>query len=301
MKTKYIFALLGLGTLFTIFFVFDNIFSIWEEASYARFRPVTTGLHSNQIYRDVQVGAVSVDFYTAPLTQGTTIKRPLLVVVHGGFFQGGNKKNYAYLGGLGVRSGYVVAIVQLPRYPGIFTKPFYSNTALKSRSLPAQAKQFAQFLQDVKSLENTYNFDTARVHILTHGSGSLLLGEADVTAFKSVVLVSPLYSLIEHVTDIAPVQLRAIDGYINDAEATRLSPLVWLKKTKEPVLLICAERDLPYIKKACQSADLTRAGSTPIQRVIVKKPSHFELMFHLGSKIEEATDALKKFLFDNAR
>jgi acetyl esterase/lipase len=319
MKSKYIIISLVLLTVATFGFIFENVFSIWEQASYARFRPVTTGLPSAQIARDVKVGDVTADIFTVgqdvrgpatdtksvqspavPKAEGQ-IKRPLLVIVHGGFFQGGNKKNYAYLGGIGVRSGYVVVVVQMPHYPGIFTRPFYSAAAREARALPAQAKMFTAFLKGVKTLGDQYGFDGERVHILAHGSGALLLGDADVTAYRSVILVSPIYSLTQNVIQIAPMQLRALDGYIQDADAIRLSPAEWMKRTKSPVLLLCTERDLPYIKDACKGAQLARMGAKPVERVVVQRPSHFELMFHLGSKVEDATEPFKKFLFDNAK
>ncbi|AFM13044.1 alpha/beta hydrolase family protein [Turneriella parva] len=298
MKSRYIVLTLTFLTLLTFAFIFDNVFSIWEQASYARFKPVTTGLPSAQIARDVQVGEVTADFFFAPPGQA---KRPLLIVMHGGFLQGGNKKNYAYIGGLGVRLGYSVAIVQLKHYPGIFTRPFFSNETRRSRSLPEQAKNFAVFVRGVGALGERFGFDSAKIHVLAHGSGALLLGDANVESFKSIVLVSPIWSLKENVASIAPMQLRALEGYITDADALRLSPSEWVKTTKNPLLLICSERDLPYIKDACAKATVARANAKPIERVIVQRPSHFELMFHLGSKIEEATEPLKKFLFDNAR
>ncbi len=299
MKSKYIIGTLAILTVATFVFIFDNVFSIWEQASYARFRPVTTGLPSAQIARDVQIGEVTADIYTAPAATGTA--RPLLVVVHGGFLQGGNKKNYAYLGGLGVRNGYTVAIVQLPHYPGIFTKFFFSAKGLESRSLPVQAQNFAAFLNEVKQLGPKYGFDGERIHVLAHGSGALLLGGADVKRYRTISLISPIFSLTNDVGKIAPMQLRALDGYVKDAVAIKLSPSEWLKQTKNPVLIICGERDLPYIKDACKTADLTRPNAKPMSRIIVQRPSHFELMFHLGSKIEDATEPFKKFLFDNAK
>jgi acetyl esterase/lipase len=300
MKSKYIILGLVVLTVSVFVFIFENVFSIWEQGSYARFRPVTTGLPSAQIARDVKVGQVTADFFIVPPVAGQP-KRPLLVVVHGGFLQGGNKKNYAYLGGLGVRHGYVVAVVQLPHFPGIFTRPFYSAEGLKARALPAQAKMLAEFLTEVKALSEPYAFDAERVHILAHGSGALLLGEADVSKFKSTTLVSPIFSLTKNVAQIAPMQLRAIDGFIKDADALKLSPSTWVQKTTGPVLVICSERDLPYIKDSCKTAALERPGAKPLQRVIVQRPSHFELMFHLGSKVEDATEPFKKFLFDNAK
>lgn len=300
MKSKYIILVLVILTVATFGFIFENVFSIWEQASYARFRPVTTGLPSAQIARDVNVGGITADVFNVPYIEGQP-KRPLLIVLHGGFLQGGNKKNYAYMGGLGVRHGYVVAVVQLPHYPGIFTRPFYSAAGLRARSLPEQAKLFAEFLNNIRQLGATYGFDGDRIHILAHGSGALLLGEADVTKFKSITFVSPIFSLTRNVAQIAPMQLRAIDGYIKDADALKLSATEWLKKTSGPVLLLCSERDLPYIKAACKEAVLNRPGGKPIQRVIVQRPSHFELMFHLGSKVEDATEPFKKFLFENAK
>ncbi|MBL8033601.1 MAG: hypothetical protein JNJ69_07875 [Leptospiraceae bacterium] len=297
MKSKYVILSLAVLTVMTFVFIFDNVFSIWEQASYARFRPVTTGLPSAQIARDVKIGDVAADIYTAEnvLQQ----KRPLLVVIHGGFLQGGNKKNYAYLGGLGVRSGYAVAVVQLPHYPGIFTKIFYSSEAMQARSLPVQAKRFAQFLSEIGALGDKYGFDGEKIHVLAHGSGALLLGGADVKKYRSITLVSPIFSLVKDVAQIAPMQLRALDGYVKDADALQLSPAEWLKATTSPVMVLCTERDLPYIKDACKNLQLNRTAAKPITRIIVPRPSHFELMFHLGSKIEEATGPFKKFLFDN--
>ncbi len=298
MKSRYIILPLAFLTVLTFAFIFDNVFSIWEQASYARFKPVTTGLPSAQIARDVQVGDVTADFYFPPAGQA---KRPLLIVMHGGFLQGGNKKNYAYLGGLGVRQGYAVAIVQLKHYPGAFTRPFYSAESLRARSLVEQSKNLAAFVREVTKLGERFGFDGEKIHMMAHGSGALLVGETDVSKFRSIVLVSPIWSLKENVTKIAPMQLRALEGYITDADALRLSPSEWVKTTKNPLLLICSERDLPYIKDACASAKLERTAAKPATRVIVQRSTYFELMFHLGSKIEEATEPFKKFLFDNAR
>jgi acetyl esterase/lipase len=300
MKARNIVIGLGLLTIATFLFIFNNIFSIWEQASYARFRPVTTGLPSAQIARDVEVAEVTADFFIVPVDRSKP-KRPLLVVLHGGFLQGGNKKNYAYLGGLGVRNGYVVALVQIPHFPGIFTRPFYSKAALTKRALPSQAERFGAFIREVGKLSETFGFDATKIHVVAHASGALLLGGADVKTFKSIALVSPIYSLTKNVIQIAPMQLRALDGFITDADALRLSPDQWVQTTSAPVLLICSERDLPYIKDGCKNATLERKAGGAIERVIVQRSSHFELMFHLGSKVEVATDPFKKFLFDNAR
>jgi len=300
MKSKYIISVLAILTIATAIFIFENVFSIWEQASYARFRPVTTGLPSAQIARDVQVGEVAADFFTVPYKTGDA-KRPLLVVIHGGFFQGGNKKNYAYLGGLGVRSGYVVAIIQLPHFPGIFGRLFFSAEALQKRSLPAQANRVAEFLKSVSALSEQYGFDANKTHIIAHASGALALGEANLKSLKSIVLVSPMLSLTKNISNVAPMQLRALDGFIRDSDALKLSPDAWLQNTSAPVLVLCTERDLPGIKEACKNLSLARRGAKPIERVVVQRPSHFDLMFHLGSKVEDATEPFKKFLFENAK
>ncbi|HMV34354.1 MAG TPA: hypothetical protein PKM44_14580 [Turneriella sp.] len=298
MKSRHIITFVVILTFLTFYFIFDNVFSIWEQASYTRFRPVTTGLPSAQIFRDVQVGDATADFFVAP---AGSARRPLLVVMHGGFLQGGNKKNYAYLGGLGVRQGFVVAVLQLPNYPGILSRPFFSAETLHARALPEQSRRFARFVTNVAALADRFNFDAKKLHVMAHASGALLIGEADLSQFKSVTLVSPILSLKDNVAKIAPMQLRAVDGYIKDADALKLSPAEWLPRTKMPVFLLCTERDLPYIKDACKELPLARPGAAAVERVLVEKPSHFELMFHLGSKIEEATDPLKKFWFINSR
>jgi arylformamidase len=298
MKSRHIITVVVILTFMTFYFIFDNVFSIWEQASYTRFRPVTTGLPSAQIFRDVQVGDSTADFYVAP---AGSARRPLLVVIHGGFLQGGNKKNYAYLGGLGVRQGFVVAVLQLPHFPGIFSRAFVSAETMRARALPEQARRFARFVTSVRTLADRFHFDATKLHVMAHASGALLIGEADLTQFKSLTLVSPLLSLKDNVAQIAPMQLRAIAGFITDADAIKLSPAEWLPKTKMPVFLLCTERDLPYIKDACKQLPLTRPGAPAIERVVVEKPSHFELLFHLGSKIEEATEPLKKFWFNAAR
>lgn len=298
MKSRHLITAMVILTFLVFYFIFDNIFSIWEQASYTRFRPVTTGLPAAQIFRDVTVGNGVADFYTAP---AGSARRPLLVVVHGGFLQGGNKKNYAYLGGLGVRQGFVVAVVELDRFPGIFSQIWFSTDALKKRALPAQAERFAQFIAALPQLAERFNFDAARIHVFAHGSGALLLAKAGIARFKSITLVSPLLSLKDRVAQIAPMQLRAMVGFLTDAEAITLSPAEWLPKTTMPVLLLCTERDLPYVKEACKNLPLVRTPAKPIERILVGRPSHYELLFHLGSKVEEATEPLKRFWFDAAR
>ena len=200
-----------------------------------------------------------------------------------------------------MRQGFVVAVLQLPNYPGILSRPFFSAETLHARALPEQSRRFARFVTNVAALADRFNFDAKKLHVMAHASGALLIGEADLSQFKSVTLVSPILSLKDNVAKIAPMQLRAVDGYIKDADALKLSPAEWLPRTKMPVFLLCTERDLPYIKDACKELPLARPGAAAVERVLVEKPSHFELMFHLGSKIEEATDPLKKFWFINSR
>ncbi|HNA80249.1 MAG TPA: hypothetical protein PKY99_12385, partial [Turneriella sp.] len=180
-------------------------------------------------------------------------------------------------------------------------RPFFSAETLHARALPEQSRRFARFVTNVAALADRFNFDAKKLHVMAHASGALLIGEADLSQFKSVTLVSPILSLKDNVAKIAPMQLRAVDGYIKDADALKLSPAEWLPRTKMPVFLLCTERDLPYIKDACKELPLARPGAAAVERVLVEKPSHFELMFHLGSKIEEATDPLKKFWFINSR
>lgn len=298
MKGKYILFGLLLLTLAVAGYIFENVNSILEEASHKRFRPVTTGLPQAQIHRDIKVGGATADFYTAELT---TSMRPLLVILHGGFLQGGNKKNYAYLGGLGVRQGFVVAVLQLSNYPGVITRPFYSNASLKELSLAAQAENFAAFVKDVSSLAPRYRFDAKKVHIMAMQSGALLLATVDLQTLKSLTLVSPILSLKDNAAKIAPLQMRAITQAMTLSEAEAFAPKTWLSQTRMPVLLLCADRDLPYIKETCHDFSLMRKGSVPIERFIDSKPSHFEMLFHLGSRIEDASEALKKFWFDVAR
>lgn len=298
MKSRYIVSFLAILTLLTVYFIFDNVFSIWEQASYMRFRPVTVGLPAAQIVRDVRVGDVMVDFYTGP---AGSARRPLLLVVPGGFLQGGNKKNYAYLGGLGVRQGFIVAVVQLPHYPGIFSHYFYSHDTLRTLALPAQAEGFARFVRALPDYAERFGFVAENLHAMAHASGALLLAAVELTRFRSLTLVSPFLSLREDILKMPEIQMRAIDGYISDDDAARFSPADWLPGTKMPVLVLCSERDLPFIREACQRLPLERSGAPAIGRVVAEKPSHYELVFHLGSKIEEATGPLKKFWFNNSR
>ncbi len=298
MKGKYVLLGLVLLTAVVAAYIFENVNSILEEASHKRFRPVTTGLPQSQIHRDIEVGSATADFYTAEANQAV---RPLLIVVHGGFLQGGNKKNYAFLGGLGVRQGFVVAVLQLPHYPGVVTRPFYSKKSLVALSLEAQAKNFAAFVKDVSTLAQRYRFDAKKIHVMALQSGALLLAAVDLQSLKSLTLVSPILSLKENAAQIAPLQMHAITQAMALSEAEAFAPKTWLPQTRMPVLLLCADRDLPYIKDTCRNFGLMRKGGAPIERFIDSKPSHFEMLFHLGSRIEEASDPLKKFWFDVAR
>lgn len=287
-------------TLASALFIIENIFSIREQASYTRFRPVPVGLPTSQIHRDIQVGEIRADFYTG--FGGP--RRPLLIFLHGGFFQGGNKKNYAYLGGLGVRLGYVVAIPEILPYPGMVTTLFYSAEEKKRRALPAQAERLVHFIADLGTLAERFHFDIKRLHIAAHASGSLLVGALDPTQIKSLTLISPILSLEQFLAKARLGQnvpeLRAISGYTSEAEIARLAPERWLAQTEMPVFLICAERDLPAIQESCRDTPLARKKAPSIQRTIAAA-SHFELLFHLGSKVEPATDPLKRFWLENAQ
>ena len=293
MKLKYIILVLAALTLGVGLFLTENLFTVWEQASFAKFRPVTIKTAASQIHRDVPLAGMDVDIFTGPT--GEKIKRPLLIFVHGGFFQGGNKKNYAYIGNQFVRRGYAVILVGVPQYPGLVFRNFRKGASKKKSSLVGQLESFSAFTKQLAGIADQYGFDKNQMHFFSHGSGAVFALAVEPQAWKSIILISPLLSLAEIPQSMPLSYQSAFRGWISDEFAKAHSWQYRFDKMKNPTLLICSANDLPALREQCEHFKEKFSERINLQ-IHETQASHFALLFHVGSKIEPMSVVINNFL-----
>ena len=293
MKLKFAFLTLGALTVAVIFFLTENLFTVWEQASFAKFRPVTIKTAANQIHRDISIAELDADIFTGPVDE--KIKRPLLIFVHGGFFQGGNKKNYAYIGNQFVRKGYAVMLVDPPKYPGLILRHFKSEASKQRFSLVGQTEMFAAFMKQLPALAEQYRFDVNQIHFAGHGSGAVFALAVEPQIWKSIILVSPLLSLVDIPASMPSSYRSAFSKWITDEFAKNHSWQYRFDKMNNQTLLICSTNDLPALHAQC--VNFKKQFSKRVNlKTHESEATHFALLFHIGSKIESTSVVINHFL-----
>ncbi len=215
----------------------------------------------------------ALDLYPAATTNA-----PISIFVHGGAWQRGLAKNYAFAAELFVRAGAHHVVLD------------FINVIEAGGDLTPMADQVRRAIAWVYRNAASFGGDPSRIHLYGHSSGAHLAGVAMVTdwrgrydlpadVIKTGLLCSGMY-------DLRPVRLSARSRYVNftdDMEAA-LSTQRHIDRFTAPVVLAFGTLETPEFQR--QSRDFAaalRAAGKPVELLVGNNYNHFEIVETLAS------------------
>ena len=215
----------------------------------------------------------ALDLYPAATTNA-----PISIFVHGGAWQRGLAKNYAFAAELFVHAGAHHVVLD------------FVNVIEAGGDLMPMADQVRRAIAWVYRNAASFGGDPNRIHLYGHSSGAHLAGVAMVTdwpgqfdlpadVIKTGLLCSGMY-------DLRPVRLSARSRYVNftdDMEAA-LSTQRHIDRFTAPVVLAFGTLETPEFQR--QSRDFAaalRAAGKRVELLVGSHYNHFEIVETLAS------------------
>jgi arylformamidase len=215
----------------------------------------------------------ALDLYPA-----ATANAPISIFVHGGAWQRGLARNYAFAAELFVRAGAHHVVLD------------FINVLEAGGDLMPMANQVRRAVAWVYQNAPSFGGDQNRIHLYGHSSGAHLAGVAMVTdwpgvfglpadVIKSGLLCSGMY-------DLRPVRLSARSRYVNftdDMEAA-LSTQRHIDRFTSPVVLAYGTLETPeFQRQSREFATALRAAGKRAELLVGQNYNHFEIAETLGS------------------
>ena len=215
----------------------------------------------------------TLDLYPAAATDA-----PISIFVHGGAWQRGLAKDYAFAAELFVRAGVHHVVLD------------FINVIEAGGDLMPMADQVRRAIAWVYRNAASFGGDPDRIHLYGHSSGAHLAGVAMVTdwcgtqqlpadVIKSGLLCSGMY-------DLRPVRLSARSRYVRftDDMEVALSTQRHIDRFSAPVVLAFGTLETPEFQR--QSRDFAaalRAAGKPVELLVGSQYNHFEIVETLAS------------------
>jgi arylformamidase len=227
------------------------MFSVWAERSKA-FRSA----HSQ--YLDIPYGPLErekIDYFSAgPNT-------PVVIFIHGGFWQQYSKNNFAFLAEYYLNQGISVAMVDYPIAPQSNMDQIVASSA--------HAIQFIgqHILQWGGNPENV---------VLSGWSagGHLAITSMNGMNIKAVVATSGIFELEPLIGTFLNDNLQ-----MNLEIAKRNSPILHLPKGKTPIYIFVGESELSEMRRQSNDfADKLKASHYPVELMDVPEKNHFTML-----------------------
>ena len=186
---------------------------------------------------------------------------PVLVFIHGGFWQMRSKDDFAFLAESFLDSGISVAMVGYPLGPDATMDEIVADTHVAIRHLATRLAELGG--------------DPQRVVVSGWSSGGHLAAMVlDEPSLRGAVAISGIYEL-------EPL----INSYVNDklhmdvAMARRNSPILLLPKSSKDIDLFAGGAELPEMRR--QTADYAgarRAAGLPVRYVELPGANHYTIL-----------------------
>src|SRR6266478_2309689 len=199
---------------------------------------------------------------------------PVLVFIHGGFWQMRSKNDFAFLAESFLSSGISVAMVGYPLGPDVTMDEIVADTHAAIRYLAAELSKLGG--------------DPRRVVVSGWSSGghlaTMVLDEPSLRAGLSISGIFELEPLLK--------------SYVNDklhmdaAMAQRNSPILQLPKSSKQLDLFAGSAELPEMRR--QTADYAsarRAAALPVQYAEIPGANHYTIlhsMMNIDGEIHQA-------------
>jgi arylformamidase len=213
------------------------------------------------------------DLYPASATNA-----PISIFVHGGAWQRGLARNYAFAAELFVRAGAHHVVLD------------FINVIEAGGDLTPMADQVRRAIAWVYRNAARFGGDPERIHLYGHSSGAHLAGVAMVTdwsgAFGLPADVIKTGLLCSGMYDLRPVRLSARSRYVHftDRMEAALSAQRHIDRLTAPVVLAYGTLETPEFQR--QSRDFAaalRAAGKPVTLLVGEHYNHFEIVETLAS------------------
>ena len=229
------------------------------------------GVSKDILYGDEPLQDLDI-YYPKPLAQSmktnTTIKQeyPMVVFVHGGSWESGNKEEYAFVGQSLAQAGYVTAVINYRKAPEHVYPDYVEDTAQAIAWSYKNAKRF--------------HANPERFAVVGHSAGAFNA----VAAIANEDFLKP-YGIKP--TDISAVigiagpysydfrKFSSVTAFAADATPDEVMPDRQIKGQQPPYLLLTAEKDkVVYATNTIKMTQALKAAGVTVQTSDIKGASH---------------------------
>jgi len=243
---------------------YDNRTAVKDSASHLQTwsRQSKIVRSGDDVRLDLRYGSAprnTIDYFACGETQA-----PLLVFIHGGYWQRNNKEDFSF-------------IATGPRALGINVAVVGYTLAPKAR-LTEIASEIPTAIDFLLQQASELGFDTNRMFIGGWSAGGQLAAlMAHHSQVKGLLLISGIY-------DLEPISLGNLNLKLrlDAAEVVSFSPLNRIAKRRIPYLLYVGEAELPELKRqSTDFADALRAQTLTVELHKLPGLNHFSIVEQL--------------------
>jgi acetyl esterase/lipase len=214
---------------------------------------------------------------------------PVLIFIHGGSWESGNKEIYDFLGGRLARRSVVAVIIDYPLAPDY--------------QVPAMEKAVVQAVNWTKKNIQTYGGNPEEIYVSGHSAGGHLAGllatkeiyfedSASANPLKGAILIDPagldMYWFLQETVKTGDGR-KYLKSFTDDPEVWKdTSPIYFLDKNDIPIIIMEGERTYPGIRLTVDRfrREAEQKG-IPLDYSFYKKKKHIPMItqfFWTGSR-----------------
>jgi len=239
---------------------FPQVLQVWQNAT-AAIRPT---LLSDA---DIAYGSAPLqgfDFYRADGSQ-----RPLLIFIHGGYWQGGDKSDIGFIAAPYVRAGISVAVMNYSLAP----QARIEDMVFEVHALLASVYKMAAHM----------NIDRNRISLMGHSAGGHLASYVASQMSKSELPLQAVFA-VSGVFDLAPLIPTSLNKalMLDAARADQLSPVLLNGPTRTRVHTIIGAQETTQFH--AQAAVIASCWPQVVAHHVVPDTHHYTVLLPLADE-----------------
>lgn len=233
-------------------------------------------LESNPDYRDVPYGSDPSETFDLFLSQATPAAQPLLIFIHGGYWQALDKADFAYLAPPFLERGIAFASVNYSLAP--------------DASIDKMIRQCRQAAMALRKAAGDFNLDPDRIFLCGHSAGGHLATATFLTDWPALDSALPAQPFrggcsISGVYELEPVRLSYHNAILNltPEVVAKVSPLRDLRTPDAPfICALGAEETDEFLRQQRAFVDEARQKGWEIAAMECAGLNHFSVIDALG-------------------
>ena len=226
---------------------------------------------------DIAYGAQPLqkfDFYRAAGSN-----RPLLIFIHGGYWQGGDKSDIGFIAAPYVRAGISVAVMNYSLAP--------------QASIEQMAEEVHAMLEKIKAMAAQLDIDASRIALMGHSAGGHLAAyvAAEIAAADKDDPVQAVFA-VSGLFDLAPLIPTSLNKALtlNLQRAENLSPVLMAGPSTTRVHTIIGEHET--LQFHIQAAVIANCWQQVVAHHVVPETHHYTVLWPLADADSPACQAV---------